>query len=432
MPNAAASRATREPIWPTPTISSVRPARPSALGGRQGAHVSRVACAAAWLFTAACGFQAYPTAGSGDDRVDAGAVMGCAWAVHFDACALPVLPTQDLVLSGTTKWTFNTSGTGTFGPSMPTGSFTTRKLPQTGGGRDVLVLYTSAFTLGAQAALAVTGDKALVIAASSTIEIDGDLDVGSHTGNIGSPTRGPGASDVACAGTGGVNGDGASAGAGGGGGGALAANGGPGGAINNGDNPGGSAGLGVELPPFIRAGCAGGASGSTRSVAAAGDGGGAIELAARASITVKGGINAGGGGGEGGGQQQGGGGGGSGGIISLQAPIVTLASTALVTANGGAGGAGGSDKDSGQPGEDGQPAATSARGGDHGTNTAGGDGGALATAGGSAGSSGGGGDGGGGGGGGGGSVGYIMVRAGTFAATGAVVSPTASQHPLAR
>jgi hypothetical protein len=375
---------------------------------------------------AACSFQARPNPGSGDDGVDGGAVMACAWATHFDACELPGMPpAQALVLNGGTKWTFTTLGTGGFGPVTPAGGFVIRKLSQTGGGRDVLALYTSAFTLGAGATLDVTGDKAFVIVADSTIEIAGVLDAGSHTGNSGPPVIGPGANDIGCAGSlnGGVSSGGSS---GGGGGGALAANGGLGGDGNNG-GPGGVAGARVALPAFIRAGCAGGTGGgSTTNDGNGGNGGGTVELAARGAITVTGHINAGGGGGEGGAKQQGGGGGGgSGGIISFHAPTVTFAPTAVIVANGGGGGSSGGDEDSGHSGNDGPLAATSARGGgDPGSDRAGGDGGALTKTDGSPGA--GGNNGSGGGGGGGGSVGYVMVRAGSFSPAG-VVSPSVSR-----
>jgi hypothetical protein len=373
---------------------------------------------------AACSFQARPNPGSGDDGVDGGgAVMACAWATHFDACELPGMPpAQALVLNGPTKWTFTTFGTGGFGPVTPAGGFVIRKLSQTGGGRDVLALYTSAFTLAADATLDVTGDKAFVIVADSTIVIDGVLDAGSHIGNGGLTVVGPGANDIGCAGSldGGVS-SGSNSG-GGGGGGALAANGGLGGVGNNG-GPGGLAGARVALPAFIRAGCAGGTGGGrTTNDGNGGNGGGTVELAARGAITVTGHINAGGGGGEGGAKQQGGGGGGgSGGIISFHAPTVTFASTAVIAANGGSGGAGGIDDESGRSGDDGALAATSARGGDSGSDRAGGDGGASSTASGSpgTGSSN-------GGGGGGGSVGYVMVRAGSFS-PGGVVSPSISR-----
>ncbi len=408
-------------------FGSVRRAGFGALGLRVGreeqasaSFATSLPWAVAGLFVAACSFQARPIPGSGDDGVDGGgAVMACAWATHFDACELPgTPPAQALVLNSGTKWTFTTLGTGGFGPVMPAGGFVIRKLSQTGGGRDVLALYTSAFTLGAGATLDVTGDKAFVIVADSTIEIEGVLDAGSHAGNGGLPLVGPGANDVGCAGS--LDGGVSSGGNGGGGGGALAANGGPGGDGHNG-GPGGLAGARVALPAFVRAGCAGGAGGGTRN-GNGGNGGGAIELAARGAITVTGHINAGGGGGEGGDKQQGGGGGGgSGGIISFHAPTVTFGPNAVIGANGGGGGAGGTDDESGHSGDDGPLAATSARGGDSGSDRAGGDGGALSAASGSPGTGGGN-----GGGGGGGSVGYVMVRAGSFN-PGGVVSPSISR-----
>jgi hypothetical protein len=394
----------------------------------RASFLHRLPCAVASVFVAACSFQAARV--SGDDGVDGGgAVMGgCAWAVHFDACELPVAPTQDLVLNAPTRWTFNTDGMGSFGSTVPAGGFAIRKLLQTGGGGYVIVLYTSAFTLAAGATLDVTGDKGLVIAANSTIKIGGELDAGSHS-TTGPPTTGPGASDnaITCVGglKGGAGGSGDSADGGGGGGGALAANGGQGGVSNNG-GAGGGAGVLVSLPPFIRAGCAGGAGGGMKNGdkggegGRGGDGGGAIELAARDSITVTGRINAGGGGGQGGKRSAGGGGaGGSGGIISFHAPTVTLESGSVIAANGGGGGAGALDDKDGGDGDDALMSAISAGGGsiDNGGNP-GGDGAASTTA-----AATGMGSGSGGGGGGGGSVGYLMVRAGVFTPAGTVSPP---------
>jgi hypothetical protein len=384
-----------------------------------------LAWAVAGLFMAGCSFQARPNPASGDGGVEGvdggGVLMACAWAAHFDACELPgTPPAQALMLNSPTKWTFTTAGMGGFGPVTPAGGFVIRKLSQTGGGRDVLVLYTSAFTLGAGATLDITGDKALVIAADTTIKIDGTLDAGSHTVSSGPPVVGPGANDIGC--TGNLNGGGSGSGGSGGGGGALAANGGPGGDGDNGGT-GGGAGVQVALPAFVRAGCAGGTGGgSTRTNGNGGNGGGTIELAARGAITVTGRINAGGAGGEGGAKLQGGGGGGgSGGIISFHAPTVTFTSTAVIVANGGAGGSGGSDEDSGHAGDDGLLAAASARGGDPASESAGGDGGTVGKPDGSPGT-----DGSKSGGGGGGSTGYVMVRAGSFSPAG-VGSPPASR-----
>ena len=50
-------------------------------------------------------------------------------------------------------------------------TFVARAMPRRGGGQQVVVLYTSAFTLDLGATLIVTGDKPLVIASNSMITI---------------------------------------------------------------------------------------------------------------------------------------------------------------------------------------------------------------------------------------------------------------------
>jgi hypothetical protein len=403
-----------------------------AFGGRRrqwdpgrASRVTQLAWLGAWLFTTACGFQASPTASDDDDGVGVDdPVATCAWARHFNACALPAAPTAPLAL--TDRWTLNTTAATLLptriGTVIPVEAFVLKIVAQTGDGRDLLVLHTSAFTLAAGASLDVTGDRPLVIAAESTIEIDGDLDASSRGGKTTLPSNGPGASDSACAGTldGSFSAQDNPVGSGGGGGG-LAATGGTGGSGNAG-NLRGAAGALVAIPALLRAGCAGGSGGGRmKSVADGGQGGGAIELAARTSVTVIGRINAGGAGGLGGIESgDGGGGGGSGGLISFDAPTVTLAPGSVIAANGGGGGAG-ADDERGGDGDDALLNAASARGGGGKSNT-GGDGGALTMFAGA--------DGGsaqnGGGGGGGGSVGYVLVRARTFMSSGAVVSPPAS------
>lgn len=387
---------------------------------------------AAGLFMAACGFQSPgapvagpagnvdggPLDGNGSSNKPDGA-MACAWATHFDSCMLPGEPPNPLTLTQPTVWIFDTHGTGVFrGTVPPAMTYVLKVVPQYNGGPDVLVLYSSAFTLEAGATLAVTGDKPLVIASGSTIQLDGVLDAGSHNIGTGSIV-GPGANLGTCTTglDGSNNGDG-----GGGGGGALAASGGTGGDGKNGGTAG-KAGALVAVPGFLRAGCPGGKGGKGGG-GSGGNGGGAIELVARGSIVVNGKINAGGAGGGRGQQQTGGGGGGSGGVISLDSTSVMLMSTAILAANGGGGGGGENDGNA-SAGTDGLVGALGAAGGNSDVGAVGGLGGALnPLAGGPGmGSSG---DGGGGGGGG-GSAGYVIVYAGSFTPSSAVVSPPATR-----
>jgi hypothetical protein len=103
----------------------------------------------------------------------------------------------------------------------------------------------------------------------------------------------------------------------------------------------------------------GGASGGGSWFGSYGYGGGALQLVAAGTVTLKAGsyLNAGGAGGEGGGGSgPGTGGGGSGGSILLEAANLSIAGT--LAANGGGGGGG----DSNNYGTDGTPNATPAAG----------------------------------------------------------------------
>jgi len=396
------------------------------------ASASRSRCGLAGfvaLSLAACGFRnaAQPAGGEVDAGAggpdasgtlfDGGVAAACAWATHFDACALPAAPANPLTLSAG-AWRFDTTRGGGFVLAQPPPmTFVTKTLPQVGGGPDVLVLYSAGFTLAAGATLVVSGDKPLVIASDSTIAIDGSLIAASVR-----EVRGPGANAAGCS----TNLAGSSGGdGGGGGGGALAAGGGGGGPGKNANA--GAAGTMLAEPGFVRGGCAGGSGGRT-SGGGGGSGGGGIELAARVSISVTGQINAGGQGGEGGGrfqQKGGGGGGGSGGIISLDAAAITLAPTAMIAANGGGGGGGANNAGGGGGGDDGTMTTGNAGGGSSDANHGGGTGGSSNRLGGEAGK---GSDDDGGGGGGGGSTGFVMVRATTFQPTQALISPAAHQR----
>lgn len=282
------------------------------------------------------------------------------------------------------------------------------------------------------------GSRPLVIVATETIEITGDLDVSSkRTGNAGA-----GMSTTACvAATAGENDGGGAAGGGGGGFGAAGGTAGNGDQNNNGGAAGnatGGTGGAMSLSTFIRGGCKGANGGSTNggnngsndgtNFGAGSNGGGAVYLIANTSITVatNGTITASGGGGAGGKQTSGGGGGGgSGGLVGLDAPTITVMGE--IAANGGAGGGGGGNSDGGNGGDGSQPGATAnwnqrAGGGTSGqmANSPGGDGGAINNLGGAGTSNSDGGSGGGGGG-----VGLVWVH-GTL--TGTNVSPPPTAH----
>lgn len=149
----------------------------------------------------------------------------------------------------------------------------------------------------------------------------------------------------------------------------------------------------AELEPgFVRGGCPGGGGGNAALAngGGRGAGGGAVYVMAGREIRIEGTVNAsgesGGGGAGGTGSTSGGaggGGGGAGGLIGLDAPFITLGTTAILIANGGGGGGGGSST---QPGKNGAEAdATTAfpfaaAGGDGGSNNTGGRGGGGAAA----------------------------------------------------
>ncbi len=219
-------------------------------------------------------------------------------------------------------------------------------------GGEACVLSYGSFVLAEGAYLRVSGWRPLIVMAE-TVQIDGIIDV-SARGTEG----GPGGFD-------GVTGDmvdglGAGAGSGGahdfdyddGGGGGAGGCGAGGDGGSGGRSPGGNGGsawlLGSDLQPL-----GGGSSGGRgRGVVAVGNagtsggGGGAIQITARESLVLNGGIVAGGGGG-GGGQNNGdrgtnwgsGGGGGAGGNVILEAPAISGSGGVSVVGGGGGGGA---------------------------------------------------------------------------------------------
>lgn len=197
------------------------------------------------------------------------------------------------------------------------------------------------------------GSKPLVLVSTSTLTVNGTLDVGSHrTGGI----VGAGAGVAGNCNAGGA----ASAAGGGGAGGSFGGSGGNGGNRADQANTGGVAGNAVTLT-VARGGCAGQSGGGTGN-GTGGPGGGAVALIAATSINVVGTVNASGAGGNGAANNSsGGGGGGSGGLVILDAPSIMV--TGSVFANGGGGGAGSGSTTPGQPGADPTSANAAAAGG---------------------------------------------------------------------
>ena len=190
-----------------------------------------------------------------------------------------------------------------------------------------------------------TGSRPLVILATQSLAIEGTLDVASHRqGQLGA-----GANDAACIA------------------GQAATNkyGGPGGSFGGRGGAGGGGPLAAAATTSIttlRGGCAG-LQGAGGTQGAGGSGGGAVYLIAASSLAITGTINASGAGGGGAIDTAGGGGGGSGGMIGLDAPSITIASSALIFANGGGGGEGAGNSNSGLAGADPTTALTPAAGG---------------------------------------------------------------------
>ncbi len=215
------------------------------------------------------------------------------------------------------------------------------------------VLAAHTFALDGTQTLSAHGPLPLIVLAD-TVQIDGLIDVASHTGvNVG-PMSNPTTCDAGKAPT--------AMAAGGGAGGSYVMKGGDGGDQDNNGGSGGAAG--AKMAVSLVGGCNGQDGGSTGG--AAGPGGGAVAIIATASITISGGgaIDASGGGGGGApamAADQGGGGGGSGGSIALQA--LTIQNDGQVFANGGGGGGGCNMTVAGNPGGEATNATTDPTGG---------------------------------------------------------------------
>ncbi len=177
----------------------------------------------------------------------------------------------------------------------------------------------------------VTGERALAIAATSSLVLEGRIDASAE-----GSTGGPAASELGIGETAGND-----KGAGGGG---YATGGAPGGTVDEAGagGEGGDAYGNVELEP-LRGGSRGGdiPAGNAANPLDHGGGGGAVQLVSCGELTIspQGKVHVGGGGGRGGGGSEGGGGGGgSGGAILVEA--VSLQVQGILAANGGGGGAG--------------------------------------------------------------------------------------------
>ncbi|MGE0871538.1 MAG: hypothetical protein AB7P03_23465 [Kofleriaceae bacterium] len=376
-----------------------------------------------------------------DSSIDGMPPLGCVdWytPAHFDPCTLP-MPSEALVLSIPGTYVYNTGDATLRAPNGTVLPAPAQRPQQTTAGNVRRIVSVESFTINAGVTLRVIGERALILASWSTIDVAGTIDASS------SFTAGPGAgaNPMATGTTGVVSGcvthaAGSAAtnqgGGGGGGGGGYHAVGGRGGDGNT-DNTAGIGGAGGGAISInstnLLGGCPGGAGGTANHPGGVGgDGGGAVQLTARQAITVSGNINVGGSGGAGGvgapdtdpaGQGNGGGGGGgSGGTIGLEAPMITV--SGVLAANGGGGG-GGADNGAGGPGAPGGLVTTAAAGGagGDGINGQGGAGSSSTSLVGGAGT----GDPNDGAGGGGGSAGYIVLRGANRNVAGGTFSPPA-------
>ena len=321
------------------------------------------------------------TSNRDDSGADADTMCTMFQSPHVMGCMIPAPgPALDLVMAGTYAYSTDT-GTLT-APDSTTSMPTTDVL--TDGTR---VISVQEFSIGTGAVLRATGSHPLQIVSWSTMAITGSIEAGSTVPATGTDpllVTGPGANPTAPCGTHAATGSNPDQnGAGGAGGGGFHGAGGKGGKGHS-QNNNGIGGTAVAPPTTILGGCPGATGGDgNKPGGVGGAGGGAIQLSAKMSITVAGQINAGGaGGGAAVGNSNnangGGGGGGSGGLIGLDAPTVTVTSTAKLGANGGGGGAGAESQGT-TPGASGTPTTTAAKGGS-GTNSGdGGDGSAGAT-----------------------------------------------------
>jgi hypothetical protein len=222
------------------------------------------------------------------------------------------------------------------------------------GGPSVCIIVAQNIMLGGTLS-ARGGGIPLVIIATDTLTMleTAKISVDSRHGEL---RPGAGANDNACMTSRAGASPTAGQGGGGGAGGSFGTAGGPGGS-GYGGTVGGAAGVPLATLAAVRGGCRGGGGGVFAAAASGGGAaGGGVYLIAGQELIIAGTIDASGEGGDAGapstsGSGGGGGAGGSGGLIGLDAPRITLASTARLVANGGGGGAGADGGTSGLAGQ---------------------------------------------------------------------------------
>ena len=315
----------------------------------------------------------------------------CGWGydpVHFDPCNDPPEPLNPLVLDMPGVYEYDTGNGGVL--TDPNGD---PVMHDNSRPNNLRLVWASSVTIASGTTLRVFGNRPMVLASKSNLDVQGNIDASSYWDNgegdfsIGADAE-PEPSACNTAG----NGETCEHGGAGGGGGGFGGNGGNGGeGSNNRDCAGGQnvssvGGLGGDMLAApntnLHGGCFGGDGGDrdSETFGVGGPGGGAFHLTAGEMLTIAGRVHANGAGGRGSsGDRAAGGGGGSGGMIGLEASTLTLQSTAVLSANGGGGGggAGGGGGDSGSPGQDAPDTGVQATGGlgDPGDGGDGGDGG---------------------------------------------------------
>lgn len=294
-----------------------------------------------------------------------------AWhSQYFDACAIAT-PLGPVDLTDKAVYVLDTTSS-TLKRTDPAHTIALAStVVEQADGTKALVVSVDRLRIAEPATLRVIGSLPLIVAAASTIEIDGRLDAGSHAGEPG-----PGAQPIGCTASAGWFGTNGLQFAAGGGGGAFGGDGGDGGDADQSTINGGNGGRATSAPvAVVRGGCRGGDGGYISQVNASargigGDGGGAVQLAAAERITISstGRLAASGAGGRASASSSGsgGGGGGSGGMVGLEAATVVIRGGNVV-ANGGGGGNGSSFLDglgsnAQLDGEDGRDDGSAARG----------------------------------------------------------------------
>jgi len=249
--------------------------------------------------------------------------------------------TGDVPAAGTTvSCNVTYTSPGTAGASTwcgGTGPYVIPNVAQSGG-PNVDVLVFNSLSVSAGVTLTLTGTNPIILAVYGAASISGTVNASAS----GTAAPGAGGDNAGYCGTGGTETADSLGGVRGGGGGGRAVAGGTGAGNANVNLVAGGTASGSSGASPLLGGCAGGQGGEGGTGAAAGLGGGAVQISAAVSLTISAGAaieTNGGAGAAGGGGAGGGGGGGSAGDILLQAPTVTQ--NGMLSANGGAGGAGG-------------------------------------------------------------------------------------------